>query len=454
VEILAYAEKRGNGRHPWRARYKRPDGTLGSEPGFRTKKAAEEWGEDQEAAIRAGRWQDPEKARTPFGEFVPLWMGAQKVAPATANKRRYLLNRHLLPAFERTPLCEINLFTAQAWANRQTCAPATVSSSLTLLSSILTGAADAGYLLANPMYGRRRKPADRPEHDVTKQHGAVDHAEDAEKETVWAQPDDVFQLHRRLGGVAGLMVVTAAYTGMRWGELAGLHRSAVLLKRSDKIDRRPFERTVLRIDPAIGSLHEVEFEATEGELEKWRSAEAARLAECREKDWKAIPRKEPKTVVKLYLGPPKNRTSAREVDLPPFLVELLEKHLAAWPHEYVFATEADGKWWRRGNFGRSHLRPAADGREEIPRKRGYAGREGWEPILPGLTMRGLRHSHDTWMKDARVDRALRFETMGWAVSGDIEGVYEHVTPEMRRGRLDALEARWRRGRRVALRAVS
>ena len=36
VEILAYAEKRGNGRHPWRARYKRPDGTLGSEPGFRT----------------------------------------------------------------------------------------------------------------------------------------------------------------------------------------------------------------------------------------------------------------------------------------------------------------------------------------------------------------------------------------------------------------------------------
>jgi hypothetical protein len=164
---MAYAEKRGSGKHPWRARYKRPDGSLGSEPGFRTKKAAEEWGDDQEAAIRAGRWQDPEKARTPFGEFVPLWMSAQKVAPATSNKRRYLLNRHLLPAFERTPLCEINIFTAQAWANKQTCAPATVKASLTLLSSILTGAADAGYLLANPMYGRRRQTVDRPEHDVT-----------------------------------------------------------------------------------------------------------------------------------------------------------------------------------------------------------------------------------------------------------------------------------------------
>ncbi|MFE7972949.1 tyrosine-type recombinase/integrase [Streptomyces shenzhenensis] len=450
---MAYAEKRGSGKYPWRARYKRPDGTLGSEPGFRTKKAAEEWGDDQEAAIRAGRWQDPEKARTPFGEFTPVWMAAQKVAPATSNKRRYLLNRHLLPAFERTPLCEINIFTAQAWANKQTCAASTVGSALTLLSSILTGAADAGYLLANPMYGRRRQPVDRPEHDVSKQHGAVDHVRDGAKEVVWAQPEDVFALYQRLGGVAGLMVVTAAYTGLRWGELSGLHRSNVLLKRPDKVSGRPFERTVLRIDPVIGSLHEVEFEADEAALVAWNAAEDQRLAECREKRWKANRRREPKTIVKLYLGPPKNKTSAREVDLPPFLVELLEKHLASWPHDYVFATEADGKWWRRGNFGRSHLRPAADGRTEIPRKRGFAGRKAWEPIAPGLTMHGLRHSHDTWMKDERVDRALRFETMGWAVSGDIEGVYEHVTPEMRKQRLEALESRWRRGRRVALRAV-
>lgn len=450
---MAYAEKRGDGKYPWRARYKRPDGTLGSEPGFRTKKAAKEWGDDQEAAVRAGRWQDPEKARTPFGEFVPLWMGAQKVAPATANKRRYLLNRHLLPAFEHMRLCEINIFTAQAWANKQTCAPATVKSSLTLLSSILTGAADAGYLLANPMYGRRRQMVDRPEHDVTKQHGAVDHTVAESKDVVWAQPDHVFQLYQRLGGVAGLMVVTAAYTGLRWGELTGLHRNAALLKRADMIDRQPFERTVLRIDPLIGSLHEVEFEVTDDELSAWNAAEDRRLAECREKGWKAKRRREPETIVKMYLGPPKNKTSAREVDLPPFLVALWEKHLASWPHEYVFATEADGKWWRRGNFGRGHLRPAADGRDGIPRKRGFAGREAWEPILPGLTMHGLRHSHDTWMKDDRVDRALRFEAMGWAVSGDIEGVYEHVTPGMRKERLEALEGRWRRGRRVALRAV-
>ncbi|MFE6825542.1 hypothetical protein [Streptomyces sp. NPDC057690] len=35
-----------------------------------------------------------------------------------------------------------------------------------------------------------------------------------------------------------------------------------------------------------------------------------------------------------------------------------------------------------------------------------------------------------------------------------EGTYEHITPEMRRHRLDALTARWRRGRRATLRSVA
>lgn len=446
---MAYAEKRGKGKHPWRARYKRPDGTLGSEPGFRTKTAAQEWGEDQEAAIRSGRWQDPEKARTAFGAFVPVWMEAQKVAPATVIKRQRLLTRHLLPAFANTPLFEINLFTARAWGNRQTCAQSTVNHALTLLSMILTGAADAGYLLANPMYGRRRQ-TNRAEHDTTQQHGAVEHAAAGDEETVWAQPEDVWALHERLDGVVALMMVTTAYTGLRWGELAGLHRSNALLQRVDRLDGKAFERTVLRIDPKVGSLHEVEFALTAEEVQAWHAGEDARLEECRAKGWKAVRRKEPKGQVRLYLGPPKNRTSAREVDLPPFLVALWEAHLESWPHEYVFATP-DGSWWRRGNYSRL-LRPAADGRVAVPRKRGFAGRQGWEPVLPGLTMRGLRHTHDTWMKEDRVDRALRFQVQGWAV-GDIEGVYEHVTPLMRKERLDALEARWIRGQRPDLRSA-
>lgn len=159
----------------------------------------------------------------------------------------------------------------------------------------------------------------------------------------------------------------------------------------------------------------------------------------------------PESRLEVYLGPPKNKYSAREVDVPEFLARMFGAHIVNWPYDHPFTTPS-GSWWLRGNFSRE-LRPVADGREAIPRKRGYAGREGWEPILTGFTMRGARHTADTWMKEDRVDRALRFASLGW-VPKDIEGTYEHITPEMRRQRLDALTARWRRGRRVTLRSVA
>ncbi|WP_199548712.1 hypothetical protein [Streptomyces sp. N35] len=121
----------------------------------------------------------------------------------------------------------------------------------------------------------------------------------------------------------------------------------------------------------------------------------------------------------MYLGPPKNKFSAREVDVPEFLVRLLGEHIETWPHEHLFTTP-EGPFWKRGNFGRLSLRPAADGREAYPGAKGHKLRDAWEPLLPGFTMRGARHTHDTWMKDDNVDRALRFLTMGW-VPKDIEG---------------------------------
>jgi integrase len=426
---MAHAEKRGKS---WRVRYKMPSGEFASESGFPTKSAALKRGNDLEADIRHGRYVDPRKARTPFGEWAKTWMAAQKVAPNTVAKRRQLLSRHLLPEWQNTALADINLFTAKAWGNRQTCSPTTVGHALTLLSMILTGAADAGYLLANPMYGRNRKTG-RAAPMVT-------------TEEVWGQPNEVLRIGERLGGVAGLMVIADAWLGLRWGELTGLHRDNCLLVRKGRLENgKPFMRHVIRIDPLVGSLHEVSVELTPAELETWRAAEDERIAKAVTKGRTPRRKKDPENRVELYLGPPKNHTSAREVDVPPFLVDLLGRHLASWPHEHVFMTEG-GTWWRRSNFARLKLRPAADGRPAVPRQQGTAGRPGWEPILSGFTMRGARHTHDTWMKEDRVDRALRFETMGWAVK-DIEGTYEHVTPQMRLERLDALQARWERARR-------
>jgi hypothetical protein len=47
-----------------------PDGTLESKPGFRTRKAAENYGRDQEAAIRANTYVDPRAGKMTLTEWV------------------------------------------------------------------------------------------------------------------------------------------------------------------------------------------------------------------------------------------------------------------------------------------------------------------------------------------------------------------------------------------------
>jgi integrase len=76
-----------------------------------------------------------------------------------------------------------------------------------------------------------------------------------------------------------LMVITAAYTGMRWGELSGLDR--------DNVD---LDKGVIYVHPEVGALHEVGG--------------------------------------KLFLGPPKTADSVREIDLPPFLTDRIRRSLA------------------------------------------------------------------------------------------------------------------------------
>jgi len=84
------------------------------------------------------------------------------------------------------------------------------------------------------------------------------------------------------------------------------------------------------------------------------------------------------------------------------------------------------------------LRPAADGRGALPATKGHAPRAAWEPIMLGLTMRALRHTHDTYQDQIGVKPALAFEQAGHKRPG-IKAVYQHPTPTMRRARLEGLQ---------------
>lgn len=415
--MMAYAEKRtstakgSKGKVSWRARYKKPDGTWGSEPGFPTKRTAEQWGDEQEAAIRAGRWVDPDLQRKPFGVWAHEWMKAKPKRGATIDKRWNLLQQHILPRWKHTPLIAFNWFDVDAWQQGLACdEDTTAGHCVSLMSSILTGAVDAKHITVNPLFGRRR----------TRATGSATAATPKVKkapEEKWAPPEVVLQLAERLGPVNGLHMLATAFTGLGWGEGAALHRRNTLLIRQQPYDGGVFACPIIRVDREVGELAEYTGRDADGN----------------------------RTGLVLQLEPPKNKKRARDIDVPPFLALLLRYHRDDWPHGHLFCTP-NGKLWRRSNFGRSILRPAADGRDALPTVKGHKARPAWEPIMKGLTVRDLRHTHDTYQDQIGVKPALAFEQAGHARPG-IKAVYQHPTPAMRQERLDGLEEIFQRAMR-------
>jgi integrase len=189
-----------------------------------------------------------------------------------------------------------------------------------------------------------------------------------------------------------VLVIAAAYTGMRWGELTGLARANTHLGDG-----------LIRIDPDTGALHEL--------------------------------------AGKLVLGPPKTADSARDVHLPPFLTALLEQVLDGHDHEQVF-TGAHGGYLRRSNFNRRTWTPAASGDPN----------RGLPPVITGMHFHDLRHTHKTWLIEDDIPEIAQAKRLGHRLPG-IRGVYSHVTPAMQQRITRALQARWNANRPRQLRVV-
>ena len=338
---MAWVEQCGN--RTWRVRYRRDDGTIGAINGFTTKTAATDHANSLESDQREGRFIDPAAGKITLRRLVAgLAAGASTSPSAPRTSTAACCAATSCPAGAST-----------AWSTSpgskpppgpKSCATTATrrprsAAMMKLLSLLLADAAEERLIPANPIRARRRgrRRAER------------------RTERVWATPAEVLAVAdnaaRLPGGGpdAAILIVTAAWTGARWGELAGLQRT--------QHPPRPRHRR------AAG-----------------RRDRPATWARCIESSRG------------LELGPPKTAESARTITLPPFLVELLRAHLATHDHRFVFATP-DRQLHRRSNFGRRALRPAADG-TPAPRPQRW-----WllAPVKPGLTFHGLRHGHKTWM---------------------------------------------------------
>ncbi|ALG06930.1 tyrosine-type recombinase/integrase [Kibdelosporangium phytohabitans] len=374
---MAWVEK--SGKHTWRVRYETDDG-IASIPGFPTKKAADDAAADIEAQQRSETWIDPAAGRTTLGTYVDQdWLDALDVGERTEENYRSKLKNHILPRWQDTPLTHITNSKARAWAKtlrHNGLAPVTASDTMKLLSLILSDAADDQLIPTNPIRSRHRGKASRTR----------------TREKVWATPHEVLQIADQAaayyGHDAAILILTAAWTGARWGELTGLQRPNLHL-----------DDATLVIDPDIGALHE----SNSG---------------------------------KLWLGPPKTPESARTITLPDFLIPLLKLYLDTHDHDHVFVT-TDVELQRRSNFSRRAMRPAADGNLDVTRPRVRT-----QPIKPGLVFHGLRHSHKTWLIADGIPDIAQSRRLGHKLPDKIQETYSHVAAEVEQRLIAALTTRW------------
>jgi integrase len=242
---MAYAEKRGKS---WRVRYQRPDATYATQSGFETKQAALAWGRDQESAMRRGDWTDPRGGQITLAEWVETWWPAQDVSVTTMSAYRWEIDSFILPAFGDRALASITTEEILVWEKAIVEAGFARSSAASARGRLHTILGDAVPRLIP--YNPAVKPRARGRRTGRKA--------DRGPEKEWATPLQVLLLAERCALLSGcdddfIMIVTKAYTGMRWAEVIGLEREYCRLG-SIRVEWQPYEHNGNCADTAQGRL--------------------------------------------------------------------------------------------------------------------------------------------------------------------------------------------------------
>ena len=281
----------------YQARVRAPDGSMHPAPTtFATKADADRWLAGAVTDQATGTWIDPRVGEVPFRQFAQEWLrGKAALAPKTLELYSYLLDRLILPALGDVPLGEITPARVRAWRAELLRAgrpgPSTIAKAYRVLSSMMATAVTDNLVARNPCMEKGAGVERSPEMRV-------------------ATPEQVATVADAIAPRFRALVMTAAYAGCRWGELAGLRQ-----RNLDLLHRRL-------------SVVEQVIELSGGEL-LW----------CE----------------------PKSDAGRRVVNLPGGLVEELEAHVGRFvvpdPGGLVFTNESGGVL-RARNFRSRHWLPA------------------------------------------------------------------------------------------------
>ncbi len=205
---------RADGTVVWRARY--PDPTRGGrrqiERRFRTKREAERWITSQRAASQRGEHIDPRDNGRTINDLAADWRDTWgSLKPKTTHGYESILHRHILPRWGGAKVGAIPPEAIQDWINGLAAerAPATVRRVYGVLRSVLNLAVKRRYITANPCESVEL-PRQGPK-----------------REQLFLTAEEVAALAEAIDPFYRALIYTAAYAGLRSGELGALRRRDV-----------------------------------------------------------------------------------------------------------------------------------------------------------------------------------------------------------------------------------
>lgn len=205
--------RRPSGR--WQALYWQDD-RVQSAGTFATKADAQAFLSAMETDLRRGKWIDPRGGQETLYNFANQWLQQRTdLAERTVELYRHVLDKHILPALGTSTLAGLSPTKIRAWhSSIAKDHPAMASKAYRLLSSIMRTAVADGIISTSP---------------CKVQGAGIEHA--AERPT--ASVNEVDSLSKSMPEHLRIVVQLATWCQLRRGEILGLRRMDVDLKRGE-----------------------------------------------------------------------------------------------------------------------------------------------------------------------------------------------------------------------------
>lgn len=206
----------------YQAAYVGPDGLVHkAHATFTAKLDAEGWLAAERRRIEQGTWSPPGQravAALTFGHYAERWftetVGRHK--PRTRDLNRGYLDRVILPTFANVELEGLNVQMVRTWFASLDARPTRNANAYSLLRTILNQALDDELIQVNPCRIKRAAVKVRVVEPIALSAGEVRALSAAIAIDRWKA-----------------LVLVAGFSGLRWGELAALRRSDVVLTDSE-----------------------------------------------------------------------------------------------------------------------------------------------------------------------------------------------------------------------------